>query len=125
MAGFLCEYKKENLDLALYYYKKAEEFLKNRHKKIDDPVLAAAIKRTAPSEDAGTHAYNKAYEKYRSRNYKEAIRLYEEFINNYLSGDLENNLADVINGLDLEKVDQILMVSFISNNSGDVNRPTL
>ena len=83
ISGFICEYKTENLDRALYYYKKADELLEERHKKLEDPVLKAAIKRTEPSEDPGTHAYNMAYEKYRSRDYKTAINLYKKFLEEY------------------------------------------
>jgi tetratricopeptide (TPR) repeat protein len=80
MAGHMSEYELFNLDQALLFYKKAEETLKDRHSKKEDPVLAAAIKRTLPAEDPGTHLFNKAFEKYRSRSYREALELYKEFV---------------------------------------------
>ncbi|MDD3001604.1 MAG: tetratricopeptide repeat protein [Candidatus Riflebacteria bacterium] len=88
IAGYLSEYKLGNLDQALHYYKSASEILKTRNEKIEDPVNEASIRRTLPSEAPGTHLFHKAYEKYRSRKYKEALELYNEFITSYPQNSL-------------------------------------
>lgn len=88
MAGYMSEYKLGNPDQALHYYKSASELLKTRNEKIEDPVNDASIRRTLPSEDPGTHLFHKAYEKYRSRKYNEALELYNEFITRHPQNSL-------------------------------------
>ncbi len=111
MAGHMSEYKLFNLDQALLFYKKAEETLKNRYESKQDPFITAAIKRTMPAEDPGTHLFNKAFEKYRSRNYKEALKLYTEFIEKHPSNQLVREARfriAVITDDELKKYDKAL-----------------
>jgi tetratricopeptide (TPR) repeat protein len=111
ISGHISEYKLFNLDQALLFYRKAEETLKNRHSTKQDPFLTTAIKRTLPAEDPGTHLFNKAFEKYRSRNYKEALELYQEFVSDFPQNTLVREAKfriAVITDDELKKYDEAL-----------------
>ncbi|NCB38275.1 MAG: tetratricopeptide repeat protein [Erysipelotrichia bacterium] len=83
MAGYICEFKLQNLDRARYFYKKIDELNKERSVAAEDPLTAAAIKRTEPSNGPAEALFEMAYEKYRSHKLLEALALYEEFIDKY------------------------------------------
>lgn len=83
MAGYFCEYKLENPDRARTYYLKIKELGQARSHEKKDPINDAALKRTETSKTPGEADFEKAYEKYRQRDFRGAIRLYSEFINKY------------------------------------------
>ncbi len=83
MAGYICEFRLQNLDRARYFYKKSEELNKERTKPVEDPVNVAALIRTAPGASPGDLLFDMAYEKYRSHKMSEALQLYEQFIASY------------------------------------------
>ena len=83
MAAYVCEFKLNNLDRARVLYLRVKELGETRSKEIKDPVNEAALKRTEPSKTLGEAMFAMAYEKYRQQNYKEAIRLYDEFSKKY------------------------------------------
>ena len=88
MAGHTSEFKVKNLDRARAYYLRIDEMGKARSHEKKDPVNAAALKRTEPSKSAGEALFEMAYEKYRHQNFKEAIKLYTEFIEKYPESEL-------------------------------------
>lgn len=83
MAAYVCEFKLKNLDRARLHYLRIKELGETRSKEIKDPVNDAALKRTEPSKSMGEAMFAMAYEKYRQQNYKDAIRLYDEFSKKY------------------------------------------
>ena len=83
MAGYVCEFKLKNLDRARLHYLRVKELGEARSKEIKDPVNDAALKRTEPSKSVGEALFAMAYEKYRQQNFKEAIKLYDEFTKKY------------------------------------------
>ncbi len=83
MAAFVCEFKLKNLDRARLLYLRVKELGQTRSKELKDPVNDAALKRTELSKTEGESMFAMAYEKYRQQNYKEAIKLYDEFTKKY------------------------------------------
>ncbi|HPT45735.1 MAG TPA: tetratricopeptide repeat protein [Candidatus Rifleibacterium sp.] len=83
MAGFICEFRMQNLERARYFYKKIEELNKDRSKPVEDPVNLSALARTAPGATPGDLLFDMAFEKYRSHKMGEALQLYEQFIASY------------------------------------------
>ena len=83
MAGYVCEFKLKNLDRARLHYLRVKELGEARSKEIKDPINDAALKRTEPSKSVGEALFAMAYEKYRQQNFKEAIKLYDEFTKKY------------------------------------------
>ncbi|MBR4330528.1 MAG: tetratricopeptide repeat protein, partial [Candidatus Riflebacteria bacterium] len=83
MAGYVCEFKLKNLDRARLQYLRVKELGSSRSKEIKDPVNDSALKRTEPSKSLGEALFAMAYEQYRQQNFKEAIRLYDEFTKKY------------------------------------------
>lgn len=79
MAGYIAEYRLKNPDRARSYYQKAVELNKERSQPADMVWIDAAIKRTEPKTPAAQILFDQAFEKYRSRKFKQAIELYEEF----------------------------------------------
>ena len=83
MAANVCEFKLKNLDRARIFYLRVKELGAARSKEIKDPINDAALKRTEPTKSLGEAMFAMAYEKYRQQNFKEAIRLYDEFSKKY------------------------------------------
>lgn len=80
MAGYICEFKLENIDRAQYFYKKITDLIKDRSEPVDDPWTTAALKRTEPGVTPAQVLFDMAYEKYRSHKITEALQLFEDFI---------------------------------------------
>lgn len=83
MAGYISEFNLDNLDRAQYFYKKAAEFNKQRSEPIEDHWIDAALKRTEPNVTPAQVLFDMAYEKYRSHKIREALSLFEEFVEKY------------------------------------------
>lgn len=83
MAGYTAEYKLQNLDRARSYYKKAVDLNKERSEPAQLVWLNAAMRRTEPKVSEAQILFDMAFEKYRSRKFKEAINIYEEFIKKF------------------------------------------
>ena len=88
IAGYIAEFRLANADRARYFYQKISELNKERSVAVEDPWTEAALKRTEPGVTEAQVLFEMAYEKYRSREMLEALKLYEEFINKYPEHDL-------------------------------------
>ncbi|MFZ5951774.1 MAG: tetratricopeptide repeat protein [Candidatus Rifleibacteriota bacterium] len=83
MAGYIAEYRLNSPDRARSYYQKAKDLSKERSEPPDMVWIEAAMKRTEPQVSPAQMLFDAAFEKYRSRQFKQAIELYEEFISKY------------------------------------------
>jgi tetratricopeptide (TPR) repeat protein len=83
IAGYIAEYRMENPDRARSYYQKAVDLNKERSQPADMVWIDAAMKRTEPKASPAQILFDMAFEKYRSRKFKQAIELYEEFAKKY------------------------------------------
>ena len=83
MAGHTAEYLLKNPDMARGCYSQASGLHKSRKEQPPDFFLDAAMKRTEPQVTPAQFLFEKAYEKYRSRHYREAYDLYERFIREF------------------------------------------
>lgn len=83
MAGYIAEYRLDNPDRARSYYQKAVDLNKERSQPADMVWIDAAMKRTEPKTSPAQILFDMAFEKYRSRQFKQAIELYEEFVKKY------------------------------------------
>ncbi|GAB4280636.1 MAG: hypothetical protein Kow0029_25280 [Candidatus Rifleibacteriota bacterium] len=79
MAGYTAEYLIKNPDRARSYYQKAKDLNKERSEPAELIWINAGLKRTEPKLSEAQLLFDQAYEKYRSRKFREAIALYEEF----------------------------------------------
>lgn len=83
MAGYLCEYRLDNLDRAQYFYRKITDLNKQRTEAVEDHWTAAALKRTEPGLTEAQVLFEMAYEKYRGHKIRESVKLFEQFIAKY------------------------------------------
>jgi tetratricopeptide (TPR) repeat protein len=83
MAGYTAEYKMNNPDRARSYYQKASDLNKERSEPAEIVWINASLKRTEPQVSEAQLLFDKAYEKYRSRKFTQAIDLYEEFVKKF------------------------------------------
>lgn len=88
MAGYICEYGMGNLDRARSFYQKASQTNKDREEPRDEFWISTALKRTEPAATPAQILFDMAYEKSRSRATREALNLYEEFIEKYPGHEL-------------------------------------
>ncbi|MDD3147269.1 MAG: tetratricopeptide repeat protein, partial [Candidatus Riflebacteria bacterium] len=111
MAGYICEFRMQNLERARYFYKKIEDLNKERSIPIEDPVNVAALARTAPGSSPGDLLFDMAFEKYRSHKMTEALQYYEQFIASYPDSNLFREAlfrVAVITDDDLRQYDEAL-----------------
>ena len=111
MAGYISEYKVKNPDRARYYYQKGSEINKKRKEKLPEEWLRNALDRTEPKISQAQMLFDMAYEKYRSRKIREALKYYENFIKKYPNHELYREAlyrTSVITDDDLRKYDEAL-----------------
>jgi len=83
MAGYTAEFKLDDPDRARFCYQRALEIHKSRRGAEAESWLNKALERTEPKITAAQNLFEKAYEKYRGRDLKSALTLYETFIASY------------------------------------------
>jgi len=83
MAGYISEFRLDNLDRAQYFYRKTSDLNKQRSESVEDLWTVAALKRTEPGLTQAQVLFEMAYEKYRSHKIRESLKLFEEFIEKY------------------------------------------
>ncbi len=111
MAGYTAEFKLNNPDRARTCYERALEMHRRRRDVAADVWLIQALARTEPKVSKAQMLFNMAYEKYRGRDIRAALKLYEQFLTDHPGHDLEREVlfrTAVITDSDLRDYDTAL-----------------
>lgn len=111
MAGFFAEYRLGDPDRARAGYQKALDIHRQRRNADPDPWLSQALARTEPMVSAAQLAFEQAYEKYRGRDLRTALQLYDQFVASFPDHHLAREAmfrAALILDDDLKEYDQAL-----------------
>ncbi len=111
MAGFFAEYRLKNPDRARADYQKALEIHHQRRGAEPETWLTRALARTEPVVSAAQLAFEQAYEKYRGRDLRTALQLYDGFVASFPDHHLAREAmfrAALILDDDLKEYDQAL-----------------
>ncbi len=80
MAGYTAEYKMNDPDRSKSCYERALDIHRKRRGVAVDPWLVHALARTEPKVSKAQLLFDMAYEKYRGRDVRAALKLYETFL---------------------------------------------